>query len=259
MKGDMDIMKMFDLSGKAAIVVGGASGIGRAIALGFSEAGADVVLADLNVQGLDEVSKEVEAKGRRALTVRTDVTNEEEVERMVAQALQGLGRVDVLVCSAGATVRKPVLELSKQEFEHVLAVNLVSVFLCGKAVGRLMVEQGKGSIINLASIMGLVALPGRPAYDSSKGGVVLLTKSMALEWAEHKVRVNSLCPGFTRTPFTQALWEDPERLAMIEERTPMKRLALPEEMVGAAIFLASDASQYVTGSSLFVDGGWMAW
>ena len=252
-------MKMFDLGGKVAIVVGGASGIGRAIALGFSEAGADVALADLNVQGLDEVSKEVEAKGRRAVAVRTDVTNEEEVEQMVAQALQGLGRVDVLVCSAGATVRKPVLELSKQEFEHVLAVNLVSVFLCGKAVGRVMVEQGKGSIINLASIMGHVALPGRPAYDSSKGGVVQLTKSMALEWAEHKVRVNALCPGFTRTPFTQALWEDPEGLAMIEERTPMKRLALPEEMVGAAIFLASDASQYVTGSSLFVDGGWMAW
>ena len=250
---------MFDLSGKVAIAVGGASGISKAIALGFSEAGADVVLADLNKEGMDDVAKEIEAKGKRVLTVQTDVTSEEDVENMALQAKQTFGHVDVLIAGAGITVRKPTLELSKEEFEYVIGVNLTGVFLCGKAVGRLMVAQGSGSIINVASIMGHVSLPGRPAYDASKGGVVQLTKAMALEWAENNVRVNALCPGFTRTALTEPLWEDPERLAMIEGRTPMKRLAEPEEMVGAAVFLASDASLFVTGTSLFVDGGWMAW
>jgi NAD(P)-dependent dehydrogenase (short-subunit alcohol dehydrogenase family) len=252
-------MEMFDLSGKCAVVVGAGSGIGKAIAMGYADAGADILVADYNQNSLNAVSKEIYDKGKRCFAVKTDVTNENDVQNMATQAMDQFGRIDVFVHSVGTTCRKPLLEMSTQEFEQVIRVNQVSVFTCGRIVGSIMVSQGSGSIINLASIMGHVALPGRAGYDSSKGGVVQLTKAMALDFAPHNVRVSALCPGFTKTPLTQGLWGNEKMLEFIKDRTPMGRLADPQEMVGAAIFLASDASQYVTGSSLFVDGGWMAW
>jgi len=252
-------MGMFDLHGKCAVVVGAGSGIGKAIALGYADAGADILVADYNQKSLNAISKEIHDKGKKYVAVKTDVTDENDVENMAATAMDCFGRIDVFVHSVGTTCRKPLLEMSTAEFEQVIRVNQVSVFTCGRVVGSIMVSQGSGSIINLASIMGHVALPGRAGYDSSKGGVVQLTKAMALDFAPHNVRVSALCPGFTKTPLTQGLWENDDMLEFIKSRTPMGRLADPQEMVGAAIFLASDASQYVTGSSLFVDGGWMAW
>lgn len=251
--------RLFDLTDRVAIITGAASGIPRAVAIGFAKAGADIVLADLDVQGMASVAHEITAVGRKAVQVVANVTSEPDVMRMVEQAMRTFGHMDVLMCGAGVRVRKPVLEISTPEFKKVLDTNLVGTFLCGKHVGKVMVDQGCGSIINIASIHGHVAAQGIPEYAASKGGVVQLTRVMALEWAPFNVRANALCPGVTRTPGTKVVWEDPKRLAEILQKTPMKRLAEPEEMVGPALFLASDASSFVTGTCLFVDGGWTAW
>ena len=252
-------MNLFDLSGRAAVVTGAASGIGRAIALGLGEAGCDLALADLNQEGLGRAAREVEGLGRKTLPFTLDVTQEEQVERLMASARGAFGRVDIVVNAAGMNIRRPALEMSLADYQHVLEIDLVGVFLCAKAAGKIMVEQGRGSIINVSSIMGHVAVAGNSAYISAKGGVSQLTKALALEWAPHNVRVNAVCPGHVRTPLTAGLLADEERLAFVLDRTPMKRLAEPEEIVGPVVFLASDAASYVTGSSLFVDGGWTAW
>lgn len=250
---------LFDLTGRVAVITGAASGIPKAVAFGFAAAGAHVVLADLDENGMDAVASSLREQGRRVISVPTDVSNEEHAARLAVEAVRNFGKIDVLVNGAGLRVRKPVLEISRQEFEQVLAVNLTATFLCSKHIGKQMVEQKRGSVINIASIHGHVAASRIPEYAAAKGGVVQLTKVMAIEWAEFNVRVNALCPGVTRTPGTKVAWENPERLAEIVAKTPMKRIAEPEEMVGPAIFLASDASSFVTGSSLIVDGGWIAW
>lgn len=249
---------LFDLTDRVAIITGAASGIPRAIAIGFAGAGADIVIADLDDAGMAAVAVEIKQHGRKAIEIHADARNESDVARMVETTMHAFAKIDILVAGVGLRVRKPVLDISKEEFEQVLATNLTGVFLCGKHVGRVMVRQERGSIVNIASIMGHTAVPGIPEYAASKGGVVQLTKVMALEWAPFNVRVNSLCPGVTRTPGTKEVWEAPDKLAGILERTPLKRLADPEEMVGPALFLASDASSYVTGASLIVDGGWTA-
>lgn len=250
---------LFDLTGRVAVITGAASGIPKAMAFGFAAAGAHVVVADLDEKGMDAVVSSLSEQGRRVIAVPTNVSNEEHAARLAAEAIRVFGKIDVLVNAAGFRVRKPVLETSRQEFEQVLEVNLTATFLCSKHVGKVMVEQKRGSIINIASIHGHVAGSSNAEYAAAKGGVVLLTKGMAIEWAPFNVRVNALCPGVTRTPGTRTAWENPERLAEIVAKTPMKRIAEPEEMVGPAIFLASDASSFVTGSSLIVDGGWTAW
>jgi len=252
-------MEMFDLTGKGAVITGAASGIGRAIALGFARAGAHLMVTDVNAQGLEETLREIQAQGRRAGSFVADVTDGEAVDSLMNAARDFLGSVDVLVNSAGLNIRKPALELSLEEYQYILQVNLVGVFRCCRAAGRIMVEQRRGSIINLSSIMGHVAMYNISAYASSKGGVSQLTRALAIEWAPYNVRVNAICPGYVRTPLTRAIQEDPQFVAFVEGRTPLGRLAEPQEIVGPAIFLASDASRYVTGTSLFVDGGWTSW
>lgn len=170
-----------------------------------------------------------------------------------------MGRVDILVNNAGINVRKPILELTLEEYRRVLATNLEGYFLAARAVGRTLVEQGSGKVINISSIMGQVALPSQAAYASSKGGIEQLTKVMALEWAPHGVQVNALAPTYFETELTRPLFNDPERNAFITGRTPAGRWGQPHELAGAVIFLASRASDYVTGHTLLVDGGWTAW
>jgi len=251
-------MNKNDLKNKTAVVTGGASGLGLAIARELVDNGASVAIVDANKKNLKSVYNRY-FQGKKNIPILTDVSDEPQVDQMTEIAIRELGSIDVLVCGAGITVRKPTMEINLEEFEKVISVNLTGTFLCCKSVARHMLDQGSGSIINIASIMGHVSFPGRPAYDASKGGVVQLTKTMALEWAEQGIRVNALCPGFTKTELTRKLWESKEKLELIANLTPMKRMATPEEMTGAVVFLASDASKFVTGSSLVVDGGWMAW
>ncbi len=252
-------MNLFDLTGRTAVVTGAASGIGRAIAIGLAQAGANVALSDINGAPLPAVAGAIEAAGRRAVVVPGDVTDEAYLERLMARTRDEFGSIDIAVTAAGINVRGAAIDFAAEDYRRVLEVNLVAVFLTARAAARVMLVQGRGSIINISSIMGHVASANVPAYTSSKGGVSQITRSLALEWAAHNVRVNALCPGYVRTPFIEPLVQNPERLAFLLDRTPMKRLADPEELVGPAVFLASDASSYVTGTSLFVDGGWMAW
>ena len=251
--------RLFDLTGRVAIMTGAGRGLGRTMALALAAAGADLALASRTAPELESLAAEVEQLGRRAVAVPTDVTSPEACEALVAATVERLGRVDILVNNAGMNVRKPVLEFTPEEFDQVLAVNLKGYFNGAQAAGRRFVAQGSGKVINVSSILGSVALANQAAYASSKGAIDQLTKVLALEWASAGVQVNSLGPTYFETELTRPLYEDPERKAFIEDRTPMGRWGQPHELAGAVIFLASDASDFVTGQTLLVDGGWTAW
>ena len=251
--------KLFDLTGRVALVTGAGRGLGRTIAIALAAAGADIVASARTQTEIVSLASEVTAMGRRAKAITCDVTSEASCEGLVDAAVAAFGRVDVLVNNAGINVRKPVLELGFDEYKRVLATNLHGYFLCAKAAGRRMVEQRSGKVINVSSIMGRVALPEQSAYASSKGAIEQLTKVLALEWAAANVQVNALGPAYFETELTRPLFEDNERHDFIVERTPMRRWGQPHELCGAVIFLASGASDYITGHTLVVDGGWTAW
>jgi NAD(P)-dependent dehydrogenase (short-subunit alcohol dehydrogenase family) len=251
--------RLFDLTGKVAIVTGAGRGLGSTMARALAAAGADVVVTSRTVSQLEGVRDEIRSLGRRAEAVPCDVTDEASCNALVAAAAARLGRVDILVNNAGVNIRKPMLDLTLDEFQHVLDTNLKGYFLCARAVGRRLVAQGSGKVINISSIMGRVALPGQTAYASSKGAIEQMTKVLALEWAASGVQVNALAPTYFETELTRPLFEDPERNRFITERTPAGRWGQPHELAGAVIFLASGASDYVTGHTLVVDGGWTAW
>jgi NAD(P)-dependent dehydrogenase (short-subunit alcohol dehydrogenase family) len=255
----MNASPLFDLAGRRAVVTGAASGIGRATALALARSGADLLLADLNEDALAEPAREVATLGRRAVAMRVDVSREEDAAAMAARAADELGGVDILVNAAGMNVRRrPVLEFSAEEIELVLRVNLVGIFHTCRAVGRLMVEQRSGSIVNVSSVMDQVAAPNRAAYVASKGGVRQLTRALAVEWAPYGVRVNAVGPGYCRTPLIGQILEDPAWVARLEAGTPLGRLAEPEEIAAPIVFLASDWASYVTGTVLYADGGYTA-
>ena len=251
--------QLFDLTGRVVIMTGAGRGLGRTMALALAAAGADLALASRTTPELDSLVEEVEALGRRAIAVPTDVTSPEACEALVAAAVERLGRLDILVNNAGTNVRKSALEITPDEYDFVLQTNLKGYFNGARAAGRRFVEQGSGKVINVSSILGSVALPNQAAYASSKGAIDQLTKVLAIEWATANVQVNGLAPTYFETDLTRPLYEDPERKAFIEERTPMGRWGQPHELAGAVIFLAGDASNFVTGQTILVDGGWTAW
>jgi len=254
----MTSLDLFRLDGRAAVVVGGAGGLGAAMARGLAEAGAAVAVADANAGQAKAVADALTADGLRALALAVDVTDGESVEQMARDAEARLGPVDVLVNSAGITHRSPAADFPAAQWHRVLAVNLTGVFLACQAIGRGMVARRRGRIVNIASIAGEIGLPGTIAYSASKGGVVMLTRALAVEWAPYDVRVNAIAPSWFSTSIGDLIHREPDYEARAMRRVPVGRMGRPDELVGAALYLASDASAMVTGHVLAVDGGTLA-
>jgi NAD(P)-dependent dehydrogenase (short-subunit alcohol dehydrogenase family) len=255
----MNFSNLFNLDGRVALVTGGASGIGREICRGLAQYGAKVMVADLNFDGAMVVKEELRSEGLKAEAIKVNLLIKQEVEEMVKKTQELLGGLDILVNSGGINIRKPILEVEESDWNKVVGTNLKGTFLASQAAGRVMVAQRRGKIINLASVMGTVVYPGQAPYCASKGGVVQLTKICAVEWAPYNVNVNAIGPSHINTPLVKPLLQDPDKYNDLVQRNPMKRIGEPWEVVGAAIFLASDASNFITGQTIYVDGGWTAW
>lgn len=245
---------LFDLSDRTAIVTGGASGLGRAIALGFGARGADVVVADLNLDGAEAVADRI---GANAIAEPVDVTDDESLQSLRDATETAFGSYEVVCNLPGKNVREPALDLSEADWRDVIDLNLTGMFLGAKVLGRPLVEKGGGSMINMASVRGIVGGNAQSAYSASKGGVIQLTRVLAAEWAP-AVRVNAIAPGYMKTPLVREAMTDDGWYDSMREKHLLDRFGEPEEIVGAAIFLAGPASSFVTGSVLTVDGGWTA-
>ena len=253
------VLDRFRLDGKVALVTGGARGLGRTMATALAQAGADVVITGRTLPPAEEAAAEIaSATGRRCRAFAADVTVAADVEAL-APAVEGeFGPVDILVNNAGTNIRGQIDQLSEADWDSVIDTNLKGPFLCARAIGPRMVKRGWGRIVNLGSILGVVALPGRAPYASSKAGVINLTRVLALEWAGTGVTANAICPGPFATDMNRQLLDDPVKYQEFVRNIPMGRWGELEEITGAVVFLASDASSFVTGSSIFVDGGWTA-
>jgi 2-deoxy-D-gluconate 3-dehydrogenase len=249
-------IERFSLAGKVAVVTGASRGIGRAIALGFAEAGADVAVAARSVDDLETLAKEIDALGRRALAIRTDVTVREDIETLIDRTATELGGLDVLVNNAGGSnFTSPLVGLRPAGWDKLRTLNLDSVFHGTQLAAQKMLEHGGGSIIQISSVAGIEGAPGLSPYSAAKGGVRLFTQAVAKELAGSGVRVNSIAPGWIDTPLNDWMTGDEGILHTIEAMIPMGRIGTADEIVGAAIYLASDASSFVTGTTLVVDGG----
>jgi NAD(P)-dependent dehydrogenase (short-subunit alcohol dehydrogenase family) len=249
------------LENKIAIVTGAARGIGAAISHRFALEGADVLIADTDFEGACETSKEIISKtSRRVLPFKVDVTDSQNISKMVMYTEKELGNIDILVNNAGIGLVSPVEDLKEEDWIRVLDVNLNGVFLCSQVVGKEMIKLRRGNIINVASMDGTVGLPGRSAYCTSKAGVIMFTKVLAIEWAKYNIRVNSISPGYTKTDLiakliAQGIFDENS----IKKRCPMGRMAVPDEIATVAVFLASEESSYMTGSNVLVEGGWTSY
>ena len=247
-----------ELGGKVAVVVGGTSGIGRAIAHGLAQAGADVIPTSRREEQVDTVAREIEEFGRRSLRVTSDVSDRASLERVLSEVVAAFAKVDILINSAGRTKRAPTIDFSEDDWNAIIDTNLTGTLRACQVFGRHMLERGSGSIVNIASLSTFVALHEVAAYSASKAAVGSLTKSLAVEWSSRGVRVNAIAPGVFRTALNQKLLDETERGREFLLRTPMRRFGNVDELAGAAIFLASDAASFVTGEILAVDGGFLA-
>ncbi|MGC8659692.1 MAG: SDR family NAD(P)-dependent oxidoreductase [Desulfomonilaceae bacterium] len=250
---------LFDLSGRVALVTGASKGLGKSITMALAGAGADMALYARNRNDLEAVKASVESLGRRAEIFCVDVLDKKTLDDAAQATVNTFGHIDILVNNAGVNIRKPVLELAPEEWDLVIDTNLKGYFLMAQAVVPHMLARSSGKVINMASILGAVGLPSQLAYASSKGGVIQMTKVMALEWAKQGIQVNAIAPTYFETPLVAQLRNDPERYNFIVERTPMGRWGQPDEIAGISIFLASRASDFITGQTMFIDGGWTAW
>lgn len=259
----MKILDKFSLRDCVSIVTGGERGIGKAIAIGLAQTGSNIVIAGLDRANVNETKSLIEAEGVRCDFIETDITSEEQVARMVQQVLEQYGRIDVLINNAGVNRSAAAEEMSLEDWNFVININLTGQFIVSKHVAQAMLPKGKGSIVNIASMSGMIVNNPQTqcSYNSSKAGVIMLTKSMACEWAKRGIRVNAIAPGYMRTPLTAHRFEDPDSPIVKQwlSMLPMGRVGYPEELVGLAVYLASDASSYTTGSIIPVDGGYTSW
>lgn len=251
---------LFDLSGKVAVITGGSKGIGKDIAAMLAGNGADVVIIARNQRELEEAAAEIRAaSGRKVLPISSDLTDVSAIPHVVEQIVSEFGQIDILVNNAGINIPKPALEVTEQDWDTVMDLNLKSVFFLSQAVGRHMIERRSGKIINMSSQMAFVGYYKRSAYSSSKGGVTQLTKALAIEWSSYQINVNAVAPTFIETPLTRPMLEDEQFKQDVLSRIPLGRLAKTEDLFGAVLYLASSASDMVTGQTLVVDGGWTVW
>ncbi|MFC2063548.1 SDR family NAD(P)-dependent oxidoreductase [Chloroflexota bacterium] len=250
-----------NLEGKVALVTGSAQGIGYSIAKGLAEAGADIAIADIKEEGAQKSAKEISSKcSIKAIGVGFDVSRSEEIEKMKDDIIDAFGRIDILVNNAGVVVRKKGMETSQEEWDWIMNINLRGPFLCSKAIYPFFIKQGGGNIINTLSAQVNVVEPERVAYIASKTGLLGFTRALAVELASNNIRVNAIAPGWTKTEINEkALSGDTKQLKYIQGKMPMGRMADPEEIANAAVFLASDASSYITGQAIYLDGGWTIW
>ena len=249
---------LLDLTGKTAVVIGGTSGIGRAIAIGLAEAGADVVTSSRRQEQVDRSAKEIEELGKRTLRITVNVSDKATLDVLLEKTLEAFGKVDILVNSAGRTRRAPTIDFLESDWLEIFDTNLLGTLRACQVFGKHMIERGYGRIINIASLSSFVALQEVAAYSASKAAVASLTKSLAIEWAQHGVCVNAIAPGVYRTPLNQKLLDETDRGSEFLLRIPMRRFGNVDELKGAAIFLASDAVSYLTGEVIMVDGGFLA-
>ena len=249
-------MKIFDLTGRVAMVTGSTRGLGENSAMALAKAGADVAVCGRNTEDLKRVSDAIKALGRDSEGFVLDVTSKKSVHEGVDRILQRFVKIDILMNNAGLNHREPAIDYPEDAWDLVISTNLKGYFLVAQAVAPHMLERGYGKIINMSSILGKIALPNQLAYASAKGGVVQMTKVMALEWAKQGIRVNAIGPTYFETEMVTPIRNDPERFNFINERTPMGRWGYLPEMEGLVIFLAAPASDFITGQTIYIDGGW---
>jgi NAD(P)-dependent dehydrogenase (short-subunit alcohol dehydrogenase family) len=248
-------MYLFDLSGKTAVVTGGGRGLGKGVATGLAEAGANVVLVGNIEEDLKKTHSELALNSNYYVL---DVRDTQAVENMIQDVVSTQGSIDILVNAAGVQVRKPFLEITEEEYDFVLDVNLKSTFLLSQTVIPVMKEQGRGKIVNFASLTSAIGIRNVAPYVASKGGVAQLTKALALEFAEDGIQVNAIGPGYYKTEISKELFQDKENVNKLLSRIPMNRTGEPKDLAGTAIFLSSSASDYITGQTIYVDGGWLS-
>jgi NAD(P)-dependent dehydrogenase (short-subunit alcohol dehydrogenase family) len=247
-----------DLKGKVAIVTGGGKGIGKSIALGLAEAGAKVVIAARTVAEIEAVAEEIRSRGDEAIAKATDVTQSDQIDALVEAAVKSFGTVNILVNNAARSFFRPLMDLREDGFDKIFDTNVKGTFLLSRAAAKVMAQQGGGRIINITTVGAVRGGPMMGVYHSSKAAVKMLTMCMATEWASMNILVNAVGPGLTRTHFSQPIWANPEIERQLVSRVPQGRLAEPEDIVGAVLFLCSDAAGFITGQSIYVDGGTLA-
>jgi len=246
------------LQSKVAIVTGSTKGIGRAIAIGYAEEGATVIVCGRSEDLAKNLAQELTRKGKKAVAMKLDVTSHDSINQVVNQIMKQFSRIDILVNNAGISpIWKRAEETGKEAWDQIIATNLTGAFLCAQAVGKVMIKQKSGKIINMTSVGGEVALPRLVAYCASKAGIISLTQVLAAEWAQHNILVNAIGPSYVETEFTAGLRENQRIYDDLKNKNLLKRFAQPEEIVGTAVFLASDEANYITGQTIFVDGGWL--
>jgi len=251
---------LFDLAGKVGIVTGGAGGIGKALALGLAKHGADVVVTGRTLSKLEPVAAEIKAMSKKSLAVASDVTDEQSIKAMVERVVQAFSHVDILVNAAGINIRSSAEDIKIEDWQKVMDFNALGTFICCQAVGRVMIKQKSGKIVNVSSVRGRYGAPsGAIAYSPSKGAVDTLTRTLACEWAKYNILVNAVAPTLIETDLTRQALANPEFARTMKARIPLGRWGFPEDVVGPTVFLASKASDFVTGQIIYVDGGTTTW
>ena len=255
----MGYLEQFQLTGKVAVVTGGSKGLGRAMAIGLADAGATVAVVSRTKNLIEETAQDIIKGGGKAIAIPADIKDEQDIERMTKTVMAACGRIDILINNAGIAPMSPAVEVPLEEWNDVMDTNLKSVFLMARTIGKVMMTQKSGKVINIGSILGTKALHLCLHYGASKAAIMQMTRNLALEWSRFPIHVNCIAPGFFATEMTQSQQDNEKDKKFLLQKIPLKRFGKPEEIVGLAIFLSSPASDYITGETIFIDGGYSIW